>query len=128
MRRRDLLLWPASVALAIAAGSFVLRWNPGNILRPCPLRAMTGIPCPTCGGTGAFRGLLDGKPGAALLSNPLVATAMVFGIATALACLIAIPWANRVRPPRRPSGRTMGFLLLVAILVNWVYLIVRSRG
>jgi hypothetical protein len=128
MRRRDLLMWPVSVALAIAAGLLVLRLNPGNLLRPCPLRTLTGIPCPTCGGTGAFRELLAGRLGAALLSNPLVAAGMLLGIATALACLIALPWADRVRRPRTPSGRILGLLLLVAVIANWIYLIIRSRG
>jgi hypothetical protein len=127
MRRRDLLLWPVSVALAIMAGLFLLQANPGGVLRPCPLRTLTGIPCPTCGGTSAARSLLAADVGAAFRANPLVAATILLGIAGAVAALAILPWAGRLRPPKVLGRRTIGFTLLTIVLANWLYLILAAR-
>jgi Protein of unknown function (DUF2752) len=39
---------------------------------PCPLRTLTGVPCPLCGMTTAATGLAAGDLGAALAANPFV--------------------------------------------------------
>ncbi len=39
---------------------------------PCPLRTLTGVPCPLCGMTTAATGLASGDLGAALAANPFV--------------------------------------------------------
>ncbi|MFL6136755.1 MAG: DUF2752 domain-containing protein, partial [Frankiaceae bacterium] len=41
----------AVAAVAAAAGAVHLRWRPATV---CPLRALTGVPCPLCGGTTAL--------------------------------------------------------------------------
>jgi hypothetical protein len=127
MRRRDLLLWPASVALATAAGLVILRWNPGTLLRPCPLRTLTRIPCPTCGGTTAVRALLDFDLGGALRANPLLAASILVAWISALAALALLPVARRLHVPHILERRAAGSVVLVLILANWVYLIVSTR-
>jgi hypothetical protein len=65
----------ALVYLAIAAlGWVALRWWGDGIARAarCPLFELTGLPCPTCGGTRAALALARLEPGAALQANPLV--------------------------------------------------------
>jgi hypothetical protein len=44
----------------------------------CPFAMVSGLPCPTCGGTRAVLALLRGAPGEALLHNAPVALATVF--------------------------------------------------
>lgn len=127
MRRRDLILWPASVALATSAGLFLLRWNPGTLLRPCPLRTLTGIPCPTCGGTTAVRALLDRDLGGAFHANPLIAASILLAWSSALLALAMLPVARRLRAPRLLERRIVGLVALLSILANWAYLIVSSR-
>jgi len=61
------------LALAIAGAGILLFWRE-TIVRwaHCPLRDMTGLPCPTCGGTHAAIALVDLRLGDALAANPLV--------------------------------------------------------
>ncbi|ROO90955.1 uncharacterized protein DUF2752 [Actinocorallia herbida] len=66
-----------AAALLVAAAHGV--HDPGII---CPFRALTGIPCPFCGGTTVFIELGSGHPVRALLANPLVFLgAIVFAVA-----------------------------------------------
>lgn len=58
----------------------------------CPVLALTGLPCPTCGGTRAVHLLFDGDPDF-LRYNPVWAVAVVVGLAAA----VVIAWRG-VRP------------------------------
>src|SRR5215472_8202569 len=55
---------------AVASGLLVLAWLPLPHTI-CPLRMLTGIPCPFCGGTHAGIDLGRGHPAAALRASPL---------------------------------------------------------
>ncbi|MDX6742549.1 DUF2752 domain-containing protein [Actinocorallia sp. A-T 12471] len=67
----------AAAALVVATAHGV--HDPGIL---CPLRLLTGIPCPFCGGTTVFIELGSGHPVRALLANPLVFVgAIVFAVA-----------------------------------------------
>jgi hypothetical protein len=73
---------------ALAAGTaLALRWRdphlPGS-WPPCPFRALTGLPCPGCGGLRALDDLGHGQLGAALGSNAL---------AVLLVVALAVAWA-----------------------------------
>lgn len=127
MRRRDLLLWSASVAVASVGAILILRMNPLGVLRPCPLRALTGIPCPTCGGTEAFKDVLHGDLTGAIRANPLVAAVLVLVAGSGIAGIAALPWARHLRAPRVPAGFFLFAALLVLILANWIYLFLRAR-
>jgi hypothetical protein len=61
---------------------------PGRPATVCPLRALTGIPCPLCGGTTAAVRIGHGDPVAALRANPFVVLgALVLALLPALAAL-----------------------------------------
>ena len=127
MRRRDLLIWSGSVAMAACGAVLVLRVNPLGILHPCPLRQLTGIPCPTCGGTAAFRALLSGNLVGAIRDNPMVAAISMLVAASGIGALAVLPWADRFRPaPRLLRPATLA-ILVALIFLNWAYLILRSR-
>ncbi|WP_153533568.1 DUF2752 domain-containing protein [Actinomadura macrotermitis] len=74
------LLRVAAMAAAAACAALVHRVNDPGVL--CPLRAITGVPCPLCGGTTVFIELGSGHPVRAVLANP-VALAGALGIAVA---------------------------------------------
>ena len=64
-----------AMAVAAIAVSWIHRVNDPGVL--CPMRALTGIPCPLCGGTTVFIELGSGRPGSAVLANPVALTGAV---------------------------------------------------
>lgn len=90
--------------LAVAAASSVLPHQPAL---PCPLRALTGVPCPLCGMTTSVESLLHGHLGVALHANP----AGVAAVALAVVML--------VRPPKRL--RIPVSALCATIATMWIF-------
>lgn len=73
----------------------------------CPLRALTGIPCPLCGMTTSVEATLQGEPGTALSANPAGLLAVV---AAMLLLVVRLP---RIVVPRA---------VLIAVLGGmWVF-------
>lgn len=58
------------MALAAVSVAALHRFRDPGVL--CPMRYLTGIPCPFCGGTTVFIELGSGQPVRALLASPLV--------------------------------------------------------
>jgi hypothetical protein len=89
----------------------------------CPLKAVAGIPCASCGMTHAFVHLAHGELSAALLASPLgaalAALAWAYALADGLRAALDLPWpAVGERALRR--GVAAG---VVALLANWAYLL-----
>jgi hypothetical protein len=89
----------------------------------CPLRELTGIPCPTCFGTRALLALTAGDWRTALRLNPMVA-------AGAIGLLAGVPWAGATAVVGLPrarlsAGATAGLAraAVLAVLGNWLYLL-----
>ena len=97
-----------AVAAACVAAAWVHRGHdPGPL---CPLRRLTGVPCPACGSTTAFTELGDGRWTAALAAQPvtLLATALVV--------------AGPLGPDRAwqsLSARRRAVLLIAAAALSW---------
>lgn len=72
----------AAMATAAIGVATIHRVHDPGVL--CPLRAVTGIPCPLCGGTTVFIELGSGHPVRAVLANPV---AFVGAVALAVAPL-----------------------------------------
>jgi|SRR5579859_7067754 len=68
-------------AIAMLGAGPVLAFLPGHAGLPCPLRTLTGVPCPLCGSTtsveDAFRGHILGALQANPLGLALIAAAVV---------------------------------------------------
>ncbi len=126
MRRSHLLTFSFAVVVSEAIALWIVRSNPGGLLRPCFFRALTGIPCPACGTTRSVRALFSGDLGASLGSNPLASGIAITLLAGAVAALVCLPWADRLRLPRLPSRRTLLWIGAILILANWGYLIAAS--
>lgn len=86
---------------AVAAASVAAAWvhqnhDPGAL---CPLRRVTGVPCPFCGSTTVFMEAGAGHWSAALAANPVtIAAALIFLAAPLLAL---DPVATLTRVPQR---------------------------
>jgi hypothetical protein len=92
----------------------------------CPFRAITGIPCPTCGTTHAALALLNGRFGDAFVANPLAALA---GIVFVAGGLLAPVWATfnwSVPEIPTPLPRLARAATVAVLLAGWAYLIVKS--
>jgi hypothetical protein len=96
----------------------------------CPLKTVTGIPCPACGGTRAMRALLaHGDVLAALRFNPLATIAAFSLIAFLMYAAIVIA----LRRPRMrvllaaPDQRALRIAAWIAIAANWAFLIIDGR-
>jgi Protein of unknown function (DUF2752) len=95
----------------------------------CPLKHVTGIPCPTCGGTRALRALAHGTLFAALRWNPLVAVAAVVLIpCLAYAAVVTVAGWPRFRVLFTASDqRLLRAAAWAGILANWAFLVIDGR-
>ena len=94
----------------------------------CPFRALTGLPCATCGMTHAFVHLAHGHLLLALRYSPLGALLAAGAWAYAVADLFraAAGW-----PLPRVPGRLVRpalFLGVLALLANWAWLVFHGLG
>lgn len=85
LRVAGLLLVPAAIALSV---------SPVDPIPPCPLRALTGIPCPLCGSTRGVIAAVHGDIGHALSLNPAAVAVLLLALA-----LVAGWRIQRVRIP-----------------------------
>ena len=107
-----LLCAAAAAAVALVAHCF------GWVL--CPLKRLTGIPCPACGTTRACLLLLRGEVRAAFATQPFALTALLLAPAAffpRVRALAAALW-------KRPSAKALCLFLLLA---DWLYVLLRAN-
>ena len=111
----EAVLIRATVLFALGAVAARLHavHDPGVV---CPLRLLTGIPCPFCGSTSAVMDLGSGDLDAAVRVQPM--TVLAAGV------LVTTPtgWYRRWA---YLSHRYRGALLLSAVAMSWIYQMVR---
>ena len=102
--------------------------TPAHLTQPCLLRAATGVPCSTCGGTRALLALTSGEPMLALAANPLVALSTVALAVWALGGVIATvaPRCRRRIEASPGEGRRLAIAACVLVAANWCWLVIRS--
>jgi hypothetical protein len=95
-------------AIAVLASAPILALLPGHAGLPCPLRTLTGVPCPLCGGTTSVEDVFRGHLVAALQANPL-------GPAAVGAAVLLL-----VRRPRH-ALRLPGMVVALTVLGLWLF-------
>lgn len=94
----------------------------------CTLKALTGIPCPTCGGTRAVELLVRLDLAGALAMNPLVTAAVGLVIPWALADAWLWRQGKALDLTVAPAAAAVLRVLAVAAVVgNWLYLVLAGR-
>jgi hypothetical protein len=94
----------------------------------CLFRAVTGIPCMTCGATRAAARLVAGDIAGALAMNPLATVAGLALIPWGLADLALLPRGAALAVDVTPgTARALRIGAVAAVLLNWAYLVTVGR-
>jgi hypothetical protein len=119
---RDSFYWPRLIALSLLAGSLLLPllafdWvTSPQALVLCPLRAVTGIPCPSCGLTRALAYLERGHLDQALKFHPFSPLILVLALALFILLLLElVTHKSIIRNPLK-SRRSVYFLLTGVVI------------
>jgi hypothetical protein len=94
----------------------------------CPLRALTSIPCATCGMTHAFVHLAHGHLAEALRWNPLGALLALGAWAYALADLVRVLARRPLPAPPLRLVRGLLWAGAAALAANWAFLVIHGLG
>jgi Protein of unknown function (DUF2752) len=107
--RLDVDLRPVRyLGAAMLALGLALPHLPGNPGLPCPLRTVTGVPCPFCGLTTSVKAVLRGNGHAAWAANP-------FGLLA-----VALAGAMVLRPKwRHLSLPTV--VVVAGVATSWLF-------
>ena len=113
---RRLALHPAGIeaaplrrlGAAMLALGVTLPHLPGHPGLPCPLRTVTGVPCPLCGMTTSVEATLRGDVRAAVAANPFGVLAVVVAVV-----LLLRPTWRRLQVP--------ALVLLAGGAVSWAF-------
>lgn len=120
------LMWGSLLLIAALLGA---AWLSLGLPTPlCPLHALSGIPCPTCGTTRAASALLHGDISRALAWNPLTALALAFAALYVLyAAAVVIGKLPRLRwEVSCAESRWIRIFAILLIAANWAYLLLRG--
>lgn len=123
-----LLVFP--FGLLASFGFFFLWKYPDTVcsLGSCPFLDVTGIPCPTCGGTRAALGLVDGRWGDAFLANPFMAAGLTLFVAWfvyGVAATVVPAWRRELvlGEGEKKAARIVAWAFLLAA---WIWQIIRT--
>ena len=118
------LIW---LAVTVSAALLASAWLALHLPWPaCTFRALTGLPCVTCGATRASLSFLHGDLGAAWHFNPLVFVGIcALALFDAYAFVVLITGARRVRFsfPTGVAQKIILASLILAGVANWIYLL-----
>lgn len=95
-------------AVILLAGGLLLAHLPTGWGLPCPMRTLTGVPCPFCGVTTSVRDTLGGHVRAGLDAAPL-------GLALVVGALLV---ALRLSPT---TIRVVRPILVVGVAAEWLF-------
>lgn len=107
------------LVMAAGAAAFPLLPHLGVL---CPLRRVTGIPCPLCGSTTAVLALSHGRAWDAVVANPGAVLLVICCIGAFLPRRVRLPvasWASSWRERLGGRGRTV--VSVVVLLALWAY-------
>ena len=121
-------LWGAAAVSAAALAPFVPRLL--KLLVPvwpgCPVKKLTGVPCPACGSGRATLAFARFDLATAFAANPLFSAAVLVFLAGGLVAL-GLALSGRGVPEPRTLPRALRAGLVLAVVVNWAWLVLDGR-
>lgn len=94
----------------------------------CIFKAVTGVPCLTCGTTRALSRLARLDIAGALAMNPLVASGALLLLPWAVADLVLMPARRAVALELSPAAaRAARVAFAAAVVLNWIWLVAAGR-
>ena len=112
----------AGLTAAGAAVAYRVALGGEGLWLPCPLRALTGIPCPLCGMTTAATALATGDLGAAVAANPFAL--LLAGFTLVMAVVMAARALGRLDPAAQwPASRRRQSYWVAGVLAaaSWAF-------
>lgn len=121
MARFKPVIW--LVLIEIAALVLVLGAAYFQLPIGCPFKAITGYPCPGCGGTRALIALLHGHIWEAIMINPLSVLLILFAVAAPVWLFIDCYRGTHTLKKLMRSPWPASALIITAliILANWIW-------
>jgi len=120
------LIWGSIALLGIVAAAVV----PVDLIGlRCPFLALTGLPCPTCGGTRAMAAMSHLRFADGFRLNPLVAAGWVCGVLfVPYAAVVCLAGRRRLRVTdvTDRQRRVIALVVLGLVLGNWAFVILRG--
>ncbi len=119
---RNSFYWPRLLALALLAGSLLLPilafdWvTSPQALVLCPLRAVTGIPCPSCGLTRALAHLERGHLAQALKFHPFSPLILLLAVVLFVVLLLELVTHESIIFNPLKNRRNIYFLFAVVVV------------
>ena len=121
-------LWPCAFAALWATGVLtvgLIERARGLSIPLCHWKRLTGLPCPTCGGTRMLFHMIEGRVLEAFLLNPLL---FVAGASFVVWMVAKLVFARSVSLEcSRAEQRCIVAALAVTFATNWAYLIAAGR-
>jgi hypothetical protein len=115
----------AGVMGVVAVGLLRLDHIPFSV---CFFKALSGLPCPTCGTTRALGRLFSLDVAGAFAMNPLAALSAIGVALWGLAELALLPVKRTLSfEPTPGAARALRIAAVAAILANWVFLLAAGR-
>ena len=112
----------AGFGAAGAAVAYQAAMGGAGLWLPCPLRTLTGVPCPLCGMTTAATALATGDLGAAVAANPFAL--LLAGFTLVMAVVMAARALGRLDPAAQwPASRRRQSYWVAGVLAaaSWAF-------